>query len=242
MRLKVKQAVQRNNIGTDVQNLDNKNMKKIMIVTGFIGLLASVLVGIGEYLLHYDALARFSEGGFNFMQGIGEQRTTVGHFFGVFGATLYVVGCHHIYLMLRPAGERTAQAAFCIASFGFIIGAVWIGSRASISALMQLPITPEITNLIALYDLRYETLLTVVRITTLLLSILFVWLTLTGRSKYPRWMALFNPFVLILASFATYLIAPQLGKHLMPIALNAAFFIFFSLSLFHARADNKLGV
>jgi hypothetical protein len=217
-------------------------MKNMIMITGFIGLFASILVGIGEYLLHYDPLARFSEGGFGFMQGIGEYRTTVGHFFGVFGATLYLIGCHHIYLMLRPAGERAAQAAFCISAFGFIVGAVWIGSRASISALMQLPATPEITQLINLYDLRYETLLTVVRVTTLLLSILFIWLTLTGRSKYPRWMAIFNPFVLILASFVTYLIAPQIGKHLMPIALNVAFLIFFSLSLFHARDDNKLGV
>jgi hypothetical protein len=204
-------------------------------------LLASVLVGIGEYLLHYDPLARVSEGGFAFMQGIGEQRTTLGHFFGVFGATLYLIGCHHIYLMLRPASERAAQLVFCVSAFGFIVGAVWIGSRASISALMQLPITPEITSLIALYDLRYETLLTVVRFTTLLLSVLFIWLTLTGRSKYPRWMAVFSPFALILASFLIYVIAPQLGKHLMPIALNVAFFIFFSLSLVHASADKKRG-
>lgn len=212
------------------------------MVTGFIGLLASVLVGVGEYLLHYDPLARFSEGGFDFMQGVGEQRTTIGHFFGVFGATLYLIGCHHIYLMLRPASERLAQVTFCVSAFGFIVGAVWIGSRASISALMQLPMTPEVIQLIDLYDLRYETLLTVVRITTLILSILFVWLTLTGNTKYPRWMVAFNPFVLILFSFITYLIVPELGKHLMPIALNVAFFIFFSLSLLHARADNKLGV
>ena len=216
-------------------------MKNIIIVTGFIGLLASILVGIGEYLLHYDSLARFSEGGFGFLQGVDEQRTTIGHFFGVFGATLYLVGCYHIYLMLRPANKRVAQAAFFIGAFGFVVGAVWIGSRASISALMQWPITPEIAELIELYDLRYETLLTVVRITTLILSVLFIWLTLTGRSNYPRWMAIFSPIVLILASFLVYVIAPQLGKHLMPIALNVAFFIFFSLSLLHARADNKRG-
>jgi hypothetical protein len=38
-----------------------------LIITGALGLLASVLVGIGEYLLHYDALARFSENGYDFM-------------------------------------------------------------------------------------------------------------------------------------------------------------------------------
>ena len=217
-------------------------MKNTIIVTGVIGLMASILVGIGEYLLHYDPLARFREGGFDFMQGIDASRTTTGHFFGVFGATLYPIGCYHIYLMLRQAGERAAQTAFFIGAFGFIVGAVWIGSRASISALTQLPVTPEIANLIDLYNVRYETLLTVIRITTLVLSIIFIWLTLTGKSNYPRWMAILNPFVLILASFVTYLVAPQLGKHLMPIALNVAFFIFFSLSLFHARDNNKVGV
>jgi len=211
-------------------------MKKQILVTGILGLLAAVFVGIGEYLLHYDPLARFSEGGFDYMQGIAAGRTSLGHFFGVFGATLYPVGCYHLYLMLRPAHQRAAFIVFLIGTFGFIVGAVWIGSRASISALMQLPETPEITTLISLYDLRYESLLSVVRIAVLGMSIIFVWLTLTGRSLYAKWMALFNPILLIVASFLVYLVAPQIGKHLMPIALNIAFFIFFSLSLLQARS------
>ena len=216
-------------------------MKNLIIITGLAGLLASVLVGIGEYLLHYDPLARFSEGGFGFMQGISESRTTTGHFFGAFGATLYSVGMYHIYLMLRPANQRAAFSAFLIGAFGCIVGGAWIASRASISALMQIPQTPEIVHLVELYDFRYETLLNVTRTTTLILSGIFIWLTLTGRSNFPRWMAIFSPFILILMSFLIYVIAPQLGKHLMPIALNVAFFIFFSLSLFHARKVSNQG-
>jgi len=216
-------------------------MNRTIIITGMLGLLASIFVGIGEYLLHYDPLARFADGGFVFMKGIAEQRTTIGHFFGVFGATLYLVGCYHIYLMLCSANKRAAQVAFFVSAFGFIVGAVWIGSRAHISALMQLPSSFDVTHLVALYELRYETLLTVVRITTLVLSIIFIWLTLTGRSNYPRWMALFNPFILILVNFAIYLITPEIGKHLMPIALNVAFFIFFSLSLYSAKANYQQG-
>jgi len=214
-------------------------MSNKLYVTGVLGLLAAILVGVGEYLLHYDPLARFADGGFGFMQGIGEQRTSIGHFFGVFGATLYPIGCYHIYLMLRPANERAAFAAFLIGAFGFIVGAVWIGSRASVSALMQIPETPEVTQMVALYDLRYETLLNVTRTTTLILSALFIWLTLTGRSNYQRWMAIFSPIVLILMSFIIYVVAPQLGKHLMPIALNVAFFIFFTLSLIQASAASN---
>ena len=203
------------------------------------GLLAATLVGMGEYLLHYDALARFSEGGYEFMHGISTTRTTTGHFLGVFGATLYPIGCYHIYQMLRPANQRWAFAAFLIGSAGFMVGVVWIGSRASISALMQLPASAEIAGLIELYDLRYETLLQVIRITTLILSVIIVWLCLTGRSHYPKWMALFNPVLMIIANFILFVIAPSIGKHSMPIALNVAFFVFFALSLvFAVKADH----
>ena len=208
-------------------------------ITGLLGCLAAIIVGTGEYLLHYDAMARFASGGYDFMIGISESRTTAGHFFGVLGAPLYLFGCYHIYLMLRSANERAAFSAFIIGSYGFIIGTVWIGSRASVSALMQIPMTPEIESLVGLYDMRYEALINVTRVTTLVLSIIFVWLVLTGRTYYPKWMALFNPFVLILASFVVYLVDPQIGKHLMPIALNVAFFVFFALSQFFANKVSK---
>lgn len=203
----------------------------VFVLTGIMGLLASVVVGAGEYLLHYDPLARFAAGGFGFMQGIGAERTSLGHFLGVFGALLYPIGCYHLYLMLKPASNKWAFSAFVIGSMGFMVGVVWIGSRASISALMQLPESPEIDALVALYDLRYETLLQVVRLTTLLLSVIFIVLILKGKTHYPKWMAFFNPILLIVVSFLIYLTAPQLGKHVMPIALNVAFFIVFSLSL-----------
>ena len=216
-------------------------MTNKLYITGFLGLLAAIFTGMGEYTLHYDALARFADGGFTFMEGISDERSTRGHFLGVFGATLYPVGMYHIYLMLRPANERVAFSAFIIGAFGCIVGAVWIGSRASVSALMQIPETPEVAHLIGLYEFRYETLLQVTRVTTLIVSIIVIWLSLTGRSHFPRWMAIANPFVLIIMSFLIYLAAPQIGKHLMPIALNVAFFIFFSLSLFHARKISNQG-
>jgi len=90
------------------------------VFTALLGLCAAVLVGAGEYLLHYDSLGRFSATGYEFMLDIPMSRTTIGHFLGVIGATLYPIGCYHIYLMLRPANERWAFAAFLIGTFGFI--------------------------------------------------------------------------------------------------------------------------
>lgn len=214
-------------------------MHKHIVGTAIAGIMAAVLVGIGEYLLHYDALARFTSGGYDFMAGISANRSTLGHFFGVFGATLYPVGCYHIYLMLRPANSRWAFIAFLVGTFGFMVGVVWIGSRASVSALVQLPESAEVMQLIELYELRYETLLQIIRFTTLILSGIIIWLALTGRSHYPRWMAAFNPILLIIANFILFSLAPEIGKHSMPIALNVAFFIFFALSLIFSFVAQK---
>ena len=78
------------------------------MLTGLLGLLAAILTGTGEFLLHYDPLARFSEKSYDFMLAASDERQTIGHFIGVLGAPLYVVGCWHIYLMLKPAGQKIA--------------------------------------------------------------------------------------------------------------------------------------
>ena len=109
--------------------------KRILLLTGMAGCAAAFLVGIGEFLLHYDPLGRFSEVNYDFMLASSNARQTLGHFFGVLGAPLYIAGCWHIYLMLRPAGQKLAFATFVLSSYGFFVGAVWIGSRASIGAL-----------------------------------------------------------------------------------------------------------
>ena len=204
--------------------------KSIIIFTGVIGLLGAILTGAGEFILHYDSMARFGSD-FEFFAGISDERSSLGHFVAVLGAPLYLVGCWHINLMLRPANERWANIAFFVAAYGFVVGIVWIGSRASISALINAPLLADAEYLIGLYVYRYETLLQVIRKAVLVLSVILITLTLSGRSHYPKWMAALNPILLIIACFVVYLVAPVIGKYLMPIALNVAFSIFFVASI-----------
>jgi hypothetical protein len=203
--------------------------RHVEILTGLIGLLAATLVGAGEFMLHFDPLGRYGQG-FDFLKGATESRATAGHFLGVLGAPLYVVGAWHIYLMLRPANRFWAMLAFFVMAYGCIVGGVWIGSRATAAFLVNTIPEDALASAIGLYELRYESLLTVVRSAILVLSGIFVWLILTGRSNYPRWMAALNPIILILASFLVFWLAPGIGKYLMPIALNVAFLILFSVS------------
>ena len=205
------------------------NQRQELIVSGCIGLLAAILVGIGEFMLHFDDLARYL-GGFEFFKGVATDRATTGHFIGVLGAPLYVIGAWHLKLMLQPASRLWAYVAFLAMSYGCIVGAVWIGSRATAAFLVNTLEPAALQPAWALYELRYENLLTVTRIAVLLLSVIFIWLTLTGRSNYPRWVAALNPIVLILVSFLIFWLVPSVGKYLMPIALNVAYFMLFAIS------------
>lgn len=213
---------------------------KHIIVAGYIGLVASLLVGLGEFLLHFDTLGRF-DGGYDFMVGIDSFRTTFGHFIGVLSAPLYIVGFWHLMKMLEPANEKVSKIAFVVMSYGIFIGAIWIGSRANISAIVNLQTTELPLSLISLYDLRYENLLQVTRIAAFIFSIIFVWLVLTGRSNYPKWVALLNPIAMILVSFAIWAVIPSIGVYLMPIALNIAFLVLFIVSLYFAKKLKQQG-
>ena len=215
----------------------NNSDQRLIVLTGLIGLTAAILVGTGEFLLHFDPLARFSADGYAFMLAASEERQTTGHFLGVLGAPLYVVGCWHIYLMLRPANQKLALAGFLVGAYGFMVGADWISSRASIGSLVHFQEAGgNVEGLVALYELRYESLLTVIRLTTVLLSVIFIYLALTGRSLYRKWQAVCNPILLLILSFVIYVISPNLGKYLMPIALNVAFGLFFLMSLLQFKS------
>ncbi len=212
--------------------------RQILVLTGLAGVLGALLVGAGEFMLHFDPLVRYGQG-FEFFKGVTESQATTGHFFGVLGGPLYLLGAWHLYLMLRPANRFWALLAFLFMAYGFMIGAVWIGSRANVAFLVNTMSGDALASALGLYELRYESLLTLVRIAVLIFSGIFVWLILSGRSAYPRWMAILNPIVLIIASFVVYLLAPGVGKYLMPIALNVAFFIVFSVSTLMVISSKK---
>ena len=201
--------------------------KRTIMLTGFVGLLAAVLTGTGEFLLHYDALGRYTDT-FAFFQGVTREQATIGHFFGVLGAPLYLVGVYHIYLMLRPANETWARIGGLVMAYGFVVGAIWIGSRSTAGELVNVV---QMQEELDLYVLRYETLLQIIRVAALFFSGIFIWLCVTGRSYYPRKMAILNPILLIAAAFLIFFTVPEVGKYIMPIALNVAFFVLFSASL-----------
>ena len=199
------------------------------------------MCGTGEFLLHFDE-CRLGLGktGFDFMINTSEARLNAGHFFAVFGVPLYFVGVWHIAEMIKPAGQMMSKVLFLIGSFGFLYGAMWMSSRSSIGSLVHHADLIKDTNLIELYNLRCESLLNIIRITTLVISIIYIKQVLTGLTRYPKWMAATSPIVLLVMNFIVLLVAPEVGRYVAPIALNVGFSLFFLLSLTFGNTDDHV--
>ena len=211
-------------------------------LTGLLGLLGAILCGTGEFLLHFDECRLgLGETGFDFMINTSEARLNAGHFFAVFGVPLYFVGVWHIAEMIKPAGQKMSKALFLIGAFGFLYGAMWMSSRSSIGSLVHHADLIKDTNLIELYNLRCESLLNIIRITTLVISIIYIKQVLTGLTRYPKWMAATSPIVLLVMNFVVLVIAPEVGRYVAPIALNVGFTLFFLLSLTFGDTRDHVG-
>jgi hypothetical protein len=86
---------------------------RIVIITGIIGILAAILVGTGEFLLHYSPDADYADdGNYVYLLQVSEWRITTGHFLGVIGAPFYLIGFWHIYLGLKPFGKIIPYLVF----------------------------------------------------------------------------------------------------------------------------------
>lgn len=217
-----------------------------IIIAGYIGLLAAILVGLGEFLLHFPGQEDNGQYTYSFLLGISKQRLLTGHFIAVCAAPFYLVGFWHIYKMLEPAGGKLPAFTGLIGSYGLILGAVWLGSRGMIAAIVQmqanmLGVTDLLNSLINDYNIYSESLLKIVRATVLLMSASYMYLVFKGNTYYPKWMFLLSPFVLLLIIFATYFLMPSVGKYVIPNAMNVAYIIFFSASIIVAVKHKRRG-
>jgi hypothetical protein len=94
-------------------------------------------------------------------------------------------------------------------------------------------------NLLNHYTNHMEVLVQALRVIIASLSVVFVIAILKGGTHYKKWMAIFNPIVILLLVFSTMFWARDLAKHLAPIAMNVTHFILFTVSLYQLNKYTK---
>lgn len=218
---------------------------KLTKTLGYLGLLASVMVGLGEYFLHYSPNILGSASNYEFFKFVPQENLTTGHFMAVIGLPFYFAGYIHIYRMLKSGNEILARIVLGLGFVSFAVGGIWIGSRASIGNIVHLKETINATSYQALlnhYTNHMEVLVKVLRIVIAILSVVFVVTILKGGTYYKKWMAIFSPIALLILLVAIGKLIPVIGKHILPILMNVTHFILFSLSLYQLNKLTKTNI
>ncbi|NCT10444.1 MAG: hypothetical protein GW772_10275 [Flavobacteriia bacterium] len=209
---------------------------------GYLGLLGAILVGIGEFYLHYSTNVLMVKGQFNFFEFVPMENLKIGHFIAILGIPFYFAGYLHIYRMLKSGNETLARTVLGLGFIAFTVGAVWIGSRGYLGSLVRLKSEMPFETydkIIANYNSFLEILVQVLRVVIALLSIAFSWAILKGGTLYQKYMAVFNPIFILVFFMIIGMALPQIGKYFLPILMNITHFVLFSLSLLHLNKHTQ---
>lgn len=206
--------------------------KPAILISGIAGLVAAVLVGIGEFLLQFNPQGGYEAADYGYLGRVSIERMTTGHFLAVLSAPFYVVGYWHFFKMLEPAGRRLSYVVFLLGSYSFIVGTAWLGQRVFLGLTVhEINVGTDLSGLLVAFSERNEPFVNILRIAMLGISLVWVYLILKGESHYPRWMAIFSPAIVLAAIFGLYFVTPVIGLYVVPIAMNMTHAVVFTLSL-----------
>lgn len=230
--------------GTHERKANSGVNYQLLMLAGWAGLIGAVLVGVGEFTLQFSQQGGYEATDYLYFARISETRLTVGHFFSVLAAPLYLVGYWHLGQMFVHGGSTKAGWFITfLGGYAFVVGTAWLGGRVylaltahAIAEASSPELTMTLQNLLTGFAEHNEPLVNALRIAMLVVSALWVVLILRGQTLYPRWMALFSPIVLLGLIFLIYFkISPSVGAWLLPVAMNVVHVIIFALSILVLR-------
>lgn len=206
--------------------------KGAVLLTGFAGLAAAILVGAGEFMLQFNLEGGYEAADYAFFGRVPIERLTQGHFLAVLAAPLYVAGYWHLFKMLEPGSPRLSCLVFLVGSYAFIIGTAWISQRIFLGLTVhEINAGMDLSGLLAAFAERNEPFVNVLRAAMVVVSVIWILLIIMGRTHYPRWMAIFSPAAILASILALYIAVPPIGLFIIPIAMNVTHAIVFGLSL-----------
>lgn len=214
---------------------------KFIHIAGLAGCLGAFLVGVGEFSMQFTPNGGIEDvTDYLYFNDISASRLSFGHFIAVLAAPLYMLGYWHLSKKLEAAGPKQAKAFFLIGAYAFAVGTAWIGQRFFLATTVhEIAGGQDLKSLLTVFSEHNEPFVNVLRLAMLIVSILWIKLILTGKTAFPKWMAIFSPIALLALMFALYFFNTKIGLYVFPVAMNATHFIIFALAIFTTRQKNR---
>jgi len=204
----------------------NKNpITKLLLISGLLG---SIVVGIGEYLLHF--VPNGPDGEISMLFDVPLKRASLGHFIAVAGIPLYFSGYYGLKEFFKKTHKSLSVLLLIAGVLSFIIGGIWVASRYFAAEVFQRSAgTPDFEFYLNSYEDHIQILVWVLRIMVAAVSVIYVILVIKNKEGMPKWLAIFNPIVVLGLVISSLFWAKPIGVHIAPIAMNVTHFIFYGI-------------
>lgn len=203
-----------------------------------VGIVAAILVGIAEWLLHFSPQG--PQGEIAMLFDVPLARASVGHFLAIVTTPLYFIGYYGLLQVFKSTDALLAKLLFIGGVISFFVGGIWLSSRYFAAEVLQRSAgTPDFEFYLQSYETHYQILVWALRFLVLGISIIYILLILKNKIGLPKWLAILNPTLILIIVISTLFWIKPLGVHIAPIAMNTTHFIFFSLILFFLKPSTN---
>lgn len=201
------------------------------------GLIAAIIVGIGEYMLHF--IPEGPDGEISMLFTVPLERAAMGHFIAVAGIPLYFSGYFGLMQVFRKTSEPLSIILLISGVVSFTVGGIWVASRYFAAEVFQHSAgTPDFEFYLTSYEEHVQVLVWALRIAIAFVSVIYIMLILKNTEGYPKWMVAFNPIVVLGIVISTLFLVRPIGVHIAPIAMNVTHFIFFGIVLLQFKKQS----
>ena len=213
-------------------NMDTPRSTKLYDFLFMLGITGAILGAASDVLLLYLPDADYLDGTYSFLTEVPESGLMWGHFLGIFAIPLTLAGYRVVCHALEPMGGNVAWGVFGIAVFIFFSGVCYHSGFAYMAHTLKSGGTIE--NLLP----YWEPLAKVTFFGFATLSLTLMVLIFSLKTRYTRWVGLFNPLFIYLFCILAYYILPKVGGVLLVAGFNLsnAVFLFISWIVLRDRA------
>lgn len=213
---------------------DRACSRRCLLLTAGAGLVGAVLMFTGDMLLygHIGSGAEFINRYKTVITQASTLRLYLAGALGPLAAIFYLIGVYHLYLRLSPARAvvriLTSLAFAAMFVIAGAVHAVWAAYALVLRAVAQGQATAELETVMRAYlDLVYR----IAEVVGYPCALLLFVLVLMRRTTYPRWSAVLNPGLIMVASSLLVFLPSPIGAPVVGGLFNLAFVVFFTLSL-----------
>jgi hypothetical protein len=205
-------------------------------LAGLMGLAGALLFFAGDMLFsgYFGSGAGFHQGMIAAVQRDSVQRLVAGGLVGPVAALLCMVGFWHVRANVEPRNPILGKVMFYAFIALMVVGsathALWTVKGLALKLCTGQTAAPCPDLLAATQD-YWKLLYEMAEIPGYLASLLLLVMVLLGRTAYPRWTAIANPGILLVASYLAEWVPAPLGAVLVGGSTNLSIATFFLVSV-----------